>query len=364
MPDRYFSKDKVIHSPNFTPFSVSWKSPSNIALIKYWGKHGQQLPTNPSISFTLSEAHTIIEMNCELKGDSENQPSLNFLFEGEKKPAFEKRIQSFLNSVTNIFPFLRQLHLNIHSSNSFPHSSGIASSASSMSALALALCDAERQLFGEDDRSSFPQKVSYVSRLASGSACRSVYPVAALWGYSREFNGSSDEYAVPVADHLHPVFHSFKDTILVLSDQAKAVSSSAGHSLMDVHPFAKTRFELANKNLTHLLPALKKGDLETMGKIVENEALMLHALMLTSNPNYILFEPGTIAVIKKVRSFRADTGIPVWFTLDAGPNVHLLYPSEESLKVNSFIEDQLLPYCVPGKSLFDSCGQGPEKLQS
>jgi diphosphomevalonate decarboxylase len=165
---------------------VRWKSPSNIAIVKYWGKYGQQLPRNPSISFTLQNAFTDTLLQYFPKTGKSEGITLKFNFEGAPKPAFEKKINDLLESLLPIFPFIQQLQLHIHSTNSFPHSAGIASSASSMSALALCLCSLEQTLFGTlSNKDAFLQKASFVARLGSGSACRSVFPLAARWGASR-----------------------------------------------------------------------------------------------------------------------------------------------------------------------------------
>lgn len=365
MPEKYANPKKVISSSLFEPFNVIWKSPSNIALIKYWGKRNRQIPSNPSISFTLSKAHTQMEIRCNLQErntQSDSPIDLELYFEGQRNLPFKERIQKYLSSITPIFPFLNQLSLEIHTSNSFPHSSGIASSASSMSALANCLCDIDRQIFGEDPVFDFEEKASYLARLASGSASRSIYPIAALWGFQRGIDASSDEYAIPMEDQIHHIFHSYRDAILVVSDQAKKVGSSAGHELMEMHPFAKSRFETAGKNLSDILVALKTGDVETVGIIAEREALMLHALMMTSNPSYLLMDPNTIEIINRVRSFRERSHLPLYFTLDAGPNVHLLYPESSSQPIEEFIKEELLPLSLEEKSLFDHCGSGPEKL--
>ena len=141
--------------------NVAWKSPSNLAIVKYWAKHGNQLPRNPSLSITLSEAvtNTAISFDIE-KGRSSME--VDFLFEGKENIAFKTRIEKFLNSISNYLPFLTHSRLEINSENSFPHSSGIASSASSMSALALCLCDIENQLKGSIvDSSFFNKKASF-----------------------------------------------------------------------------------------------------------------------------------------------------------------------------------------------------------
>jgi len=154
---------------------ITWRSPSNIALIKYWGKTAGQIPSNPSISFSLQAAYTetLIEFSG---GHQDTGVSLDFRFEGKENPKFQKRIAAFIDSVTGYFPSLNGLHLHIESSNSFPHSSGIASSASAMSALALCLVSLEKKLNGKlEFMNDFHQKASYIARLGSGSASRSIY---------------------------------------------------------------------------------------------------------------------------------------------------------------------------------------------
>ena len=110
------------------------------------------------------------------------------------------------------------------------------------------------------------------------------------------------------------------------------------------------------------MEALKGGDLESFGKIVEDEALTLHALMMCSNPSYTLMRPNSLAIIEKVRAYRADTGQQVYFTLDAGPNIHLLYPGNIVHDVRAFVEDQLKPLCEDGYYIQDWVGEGPEEM--
>ena len=341
--------------PNDFQGRVGWQSPSNIALVKYWGKRGKQLPQNPSISFTLSECRTETFI-CFEKADSFG---FKFFFEGQENPAFGAKIEKFLLDYQAFFPFLNQLHLTVESRNTFPHSSGIASSASSMSAFVMCLLDIENQIVSQ--QFDF-QKASYFSRLASGSASRSVYPKMALWGATEAYDGSSDEYAVPLESDIHPVFKTYRDSILIVSGETKSVSSRAGHGLMEGNPYAPARYAQANANIKNLLTALKTGDLETFMNITESEALQLHALMMCSNPSFILMKPNTLRIIEEVRRFRKETHIPLCFTMDAGPNVHLLYPESEAEKVEEFIKNTLLAYCDEGRWMADHVGNGPKKL--
>jgi diphosphomevalonate decarboxylase len=340
---------------------ISWESPSNIAIVKYWGKHGRQLPNNPSLSFTLQNAKSTTSV--EYQPSATGKLDFTFLFEGKENSAFTAKIDKFLQSIAvEYFPFLLEYNLKIESSNTFPHSSGIASSASSMSALALCLVDMQRTLgipFGED----FLTRASIVSRLGSGSACRSVFPIAGLWGYHPGIAHSSDGYAKGIGDEIHEVFRGFRDDIMIISADEKSVSSTAGHILMVNNPYAEARYSQAGSRMLDLLSIMKSGDVSAFGKMAEDEAMTLHALMMCSDPSYILMKTGTLTAIEKVRAFRKDTGLNLYFTLDAGPNVHLLYPVSEAKEIQSFIMSELKPLCVDGRIIQDQVGNGPLKLQ-
>lgn len=338
--------------------NVAWQSPSNIALVKYWGKYGRQLPSNPSVSFTLKNAHTI--MHVQYQNGSGN---VRLFFEKERNEAFEKRMTKFIYSIGDIYPFLQDLDLEIHSSNSFPHSAGIASSASAMSAFCLCLCNIEQNIFGTlKNEDEFLRKASYLSRLASGSACRSVYPILGQWGFHEAISNSTNDFAIPVGEGIDPIFHTFKNSILIASAKEKSVSSSAGHQLMENNPFAPARFQQANQNLDKIMLAMKEGDLATFMEIVEEEALTLHALMMTSTPSYILMKPNSLVLIEKIRAFRAATNLPVCFTLDAGPNLHVLYPAYIASEVQAFIQKECKDFCENGMIIEDEVGMGAHNI--
>lgn len=341
---------------------VTWRSPSNIALVKYWGKHGRQLPQNPSISLTLDQAYTETTVAYRKKTRTGQDIDLTFFFEDKPNDAFAAKVKAYLESQVDVFPFLRQLTLTIRSHNSFPHSAGIASSASSMSALALCLCDLERQFFGTlEDDTAFRQKASYLARLGSGSACRSVCPIAGVWGETVEIDGTTNEYAIPVGDQLHEDFRTFHDDILIVSNREKSVSSRAGHELMDGNPYANPRYQQARQQLHRLWNAMKEGDLATFGQITEQEALTLHALMMASQPPFILMDPNTLEIIRRVQAWRTETGQPLYFTLDAGPNIHLLYPHAIANEVQRFTNNSLQSFCENNQVIRDQVGQGPSK---
>ena len=342
--------------------NITWRSPSNIALIKYWGKHGNQLPNNPSLSLTLSDAHTTTAVTLNKK-KSKKPIDLDFSFEGNKNPPFATKVLNYLIAIQNDFPFLKDHKIVIQSENSFPHSAGIASSASSMSALALCLMSlkaaSEKKMYNYD---TFLQQASNFARIGSGSASRSIFPEFAVWGKTQAIPGSCDKYAIPYPINYHNDFNNIQDSILIVNENEKSVSSRAGHALMIDHPMAKQRYRNANKRLDDILIALNTGDWGSFCQTVETEALELHALMMTSSHSFILMKPNTLEIMERIRIFRAESKIPVCFTLDAGPNVHVLYPYSEKTKVRNFIQSELLPFCIKKKVIYDHMGKGPVQI--
>jgi len=307
-------------------YTASWQSPSNIALVKYWGKKGQQ-------------------------------------FEDIKNPAFESKILAYLENAKSEFNWLATHKLIIHSKNTFPHSSGIASSASAFSALALCLCDLHEQITGEMIP-NFHEKASHWARLGSGSACRSVYGGFNLWGHTNTITNSSDLHAINIDENVHNNFKTLTDTILIVEKGKKSVSSTQGHALLKEHPFAQLRYQLANENTNQLLSILKNGEIKDFIGLVEAEALMLHALMMTSPTPFILIKPNTLAVLEKIWEFRNQTNLNLLFTLDAGANVHLISTAEHNEQVQNFVKNELVGYCQNGLYFCNAIGQGPKNIKN
>lgn len=335
-----------------------WKCPSNIALVKYWGKRDFQKPMNPSLSFVLRNAFT--ETSVELHKDGDQK--VEFYFEGVAS-SFGERIEKYLSQISIHLPWINKYNFRIHSRNSFPHSAGIASSASSFGALALCLTELDFAISGKEaDSPEFWQKASELARMGSGSACRSVYPGFSIWGKTHLFESASDEHAINLAGGIHPIFSGLRDAILLVDSGTKEVSSSVGHQLMDNHLYQHSRIAQAHQNLNELYLALLTGNQEKFVGVVENEALSLHAMMMTSNPSFILLKPASLEMISRIRRFRAKSKIPVCFTIDAGPNIHLLYFQENELDVKAFIERELLIFCENGKWIDDQIGAGPERI--
>jgi len=341
-------------------FNTKWEAPSNIALIKYWGKTEPQIPKNPSLSFTLSSSVTTTAVTFTPNPGATF--SFEFAFEGVLKPDFHPKLNVFFNRIKPYIPWIDSYSLKIESRNSFPHSSGIASSASAMAALSLCLLDMEKTLFPELDPTYFNQKASFLARLGSGSAARSIEGPLCFWGKNSCRKDSSDLYSTPFGPSLNPIFSTYQDSILLVDKGSKQVSSTQGHQLMHNHPFAEKRFIQANQNLSKLVPLMEAGDLEGFIEIVESEALSLHAMMMTSLPYFILMQPQTLSIIQKVWDFRKTTQTPLCFTLDAGANVHLLYPKHTREKVADFIEAELADFCQNRQYLIDAVGSGAKKV--
>jgi len=357
-----FIPNKYSHSIERGTFQ--WSAPSNIALVKYWGKkegHGPQIPANPSVSFTLNNCKTITSL-AFTKKTKEDTFSFDLLFEGNPKEDFKPKIQQFFERVFLYLPFLKEYHFTIDTKNTFPHSSGIASSASGMAALATNLMSLEKELYPSMSEEYFYKKASFLARLGSGSACRSVKGNLVVWGKHDTIEGSSDEFGIEFPNKVHKKYQNFQDTILLVDKGEKQVSSSVGHNLMKGHPFAERRFIQAHENLDKLITVFESGNLDEFITIVESEALTLHSMMMTSVPYFILMKPNTLEIINAIWKYRNETKIPICFTLDAGSNVHVLYPENVKEEVLQFIKAELVGYCQNGHYICDEIGFGSQLL--
>jgi diphosphomevalonate decarboxylase len=227
-----------------------------------------------------------------------------------------------------------------------------------MAALATSLVELERRHHPQMDQQYANLKASFLARLGSGSACRSVAGSCVVWGAHSDIPGSSDLYGIPFPEAMAEIFQDYQDTILLVHRGQKQVSSTVGHKLMEGHPFAAQRFEQAHRNLKDIKEILKSGDLDAFISLVEREALTLHAMMMTSSPYFILMKPNTLSIIESVWEFRRQTAIPICFTLDAGANVHLLYPGHHRDQVLQYIKNELVVYCENGQYICDQLGEG------
>jgi len=341
--------------------SYTWQTPSNIALVKYWGKSNPQIPKNASISFTLNNCHTNTTIEFE-KIEKANDVIFDLFFEGKQKEEFKPKIAEFFKRVQEYCPYIHEYKMTIHSENSFPHSSGIASSASGLSAIAMCLMSLENEISANLSADFINKKASFLARLGSGSASRSIEGPLVVWGEHPEIEGSSDLFGVQFPYKVHRVFENYQDAILLVDKGEKQVSSTIGHNLMHHHPYAENRFNQANENLAKMSTILQEGNIKQFVNLVESEALTLHAMMLTSHPYFILMKPNTLEIINKIWKYRQKKNSNICFTLDAGANVHVLYPLDEKEAVNQFIENELSKYCQKNQYICDATGLGAQQL--
>lgn len=316
--------------------SATAKAHANLAFIKYWGKADPSLnlPLNGSISMNLSAASTITSVSFD-----ESLPSDQVYIHRGPAPeslgqlvlplddSLEQTAGAFAQRVTKHLDRLRSLahtrmRARIVTANSFPAGAGIASSASGLAALTLAAAAALKLSLSE-------RELTVLARRGSGSACRSI-PAGFVEWYAAV--RSEDSYAAQLAPPEHwPIV----DLAVIVSHASKKVASSEGHELAATSPFWKTRqLELPDK-LKAMRRAILECDFTSFGQILESEALAMHAIALTSaysadNSWYsgiYYWLPETLELLLAVQEWRA-AGLPVYFTLDAGPTVHLLCPAE------------------------------------
>ncbi len=339
---------------NISNQAVSASCPSNIALIKYWGKYENQIPANPSISYTLNHCRT----NTTMEFSAGEEFSVQTFLSGNEELKFAEKIEKYFKNIEQYLPWILKGKYVIKTENTFPHSSGIASSASGFGAIAKCLMNLDDIfstgnnviLSGVEGPPTNEKKESFLARLGSGSASRSLYEGLVVWGKTEEVEGSSDLFAVPYNNNeIHPIFKNFNDWILLIHEGQKSVSSTVGHGLMNTNPYAERRFQEAHENFTKLKTILATGDMEGFIKLVEHEALTLHAMMMMSEPAFILMQTGTLQVINKIWEFRKITGLALFFTLDAGANVHLLFPNDiDNKRITDFIQTELIPLTQKG----------------
>lgn len=321
-------------------------APANIAFIKYWGARDLEraIPVNPSISMTLETCVTQCTVEVlDREGDDEiwlAEPGGGF---GSPEPAFVERVVAQLARIRTWAG--RREAVRMATRNRFPSAAGLASSASGFAALTLAAARAYEKTAGENELSLLAR------RSGSGSAARSVYGGYVEWPARPD--GSEEEcYAVQLADADH---WELRDVIAVVEIGPKTVSSLDGHRRAQTSPFYATRQELIPGRLERVRRAIAERDLATLGPVLEEEAIELHLIAMSSRPPIFYWSQGTVAVLRAVRELRQE-GLAAWATLDAGANVHVVCDVESADDVAERLED--LP--AVGFVISDGVGHGPE----
>ena len=304
-------------------------SPANIAFIKYWGWSSEKnkrllLPANDSISMNLD--------NCVTKTTVEFSPlfekdSVKIKFFGKKeKEVSGNRLEKVLNQVnrirgTSAGNCCTNYRVKVVSHNGFPADSGIASSASAFSALTLAASSA----LGLDwDK----KRLSIETRLSgSGSACRSVCGGFSYW---QKGDSSDSSYAYQLKDEN---WWDLVDIVAVVNAESKEKSSREGHDVARTSSYYKTRLKELPRRIENIKAAIAKKDFSMLGEMIEKEAISMHTVCMTCCPPIFYWNPATLEIIKAVRSWR-DNGLLAYFTIDAGPNVHVICQKKDASEVN------------------------------
>lgn len=287
---------------------------SNIAFIKYWGVDDPSinLPQTSSISMTLADAYTTTTV--EWLGNSAQRTDDIIEIDGRTLAGEAgARIVRHLDRLRALADTQQRAH--VKSCNNFPMASGIASSASGFAALTVA---ASLSL-GLD---LTPTELSALARLGSGSASRSLFGGFVEWERGHDHTSS-------VAHMLFPPEHwELVDLVAIVSSAEKRVSSEGGHRIAATSPLNSARVAHVAALLPVVRQALATRDLPRLGEAIEWDALAMHAVMQTGTPSLLYWQPGTVEIMHAIRQWRDEDGLAAYFTIDAGPNVHVLCTSQ------------------------------------
>jgi diphosphomevalonate decarboxylase len=295
---------------------------ANIALIKYWGNRDQalRLPSNPSLSMNMAglTTTTTVEFDPALKQDV-------FVLGGREIGGQGlERVGRFLDEVrTKTSEALREtsevstVFARVDSRNNFPSGAGLASSASGFAALAVAASAAAGLQLSEAE-------LSRLARLGSGSACRSVPGGFVEWTLGED-DRSSYAHSIAPAEHW-----DLRDVVALIDVEHKAVDD--GNAVVDGDTSRCKRRCTASDRLVQVRAAVLARDFASLANVVELDSLMMHAVMITSSPILMYWQPATVAVMHAVRQWRAN-GLAACTTIDAGPNVHVICTAEAADEV-------------------------------
>lgn len=324
---------------------ITVEAPANIAFIKYWGAEDLEraIPLNPSISMTLR--HCVSRTSVQLLGAGMDDEIL-VVRDGALAPAtgsFRDRIAAHLVRLRDWAG--RPEAIRIATRNSFPASAGMASSASGFAALTVGVTRA----FGHDPDLATLSELA--RRSGSGSASRSV-----LGGYV-EWPAGADPDSCTAAE-LAPAGHwDLRDVIALVQEGPKEVSSLQGHVRAPSSPHFERRQQLLPRRLERVREAIRDRSLDSLGPVLEEDAIELHLIAMSSRPPIFYWKPATLRVLERIRRLREE-GVGAWVTMDAGANVHVICePRNEPAVVDALA-------AVPGvvDLVRDRVGEGPRNV--
>ena len=296
-------------------------APSNIAFTKYWGRKDEvlRLPENGSISMCLSDLLTTTTVEF-----SENYTKDEVIINGGGLEAGEaERVIKHLDRVRKMANI--SLKAKVVSNNNFPTGTGLSSSSSGFAALTLAASKAAGLNLSE-------KELSILARQGSGSACRSI-PA----GFVEWLDGDTSEtsFAVQI---FPPGYWAIADVVAVVSEGKKEVSTSVGQQTAQSSPFMEVRRSRMKEKNERLKNLIKEKNFKEFGELIEAEALELHTIMLTQKPALIYWTPGTLKIMKLTNHWRAE-GIPVYFTINTGQDIHLICEQKNVEKVKEKLKE-------------------------
>ena len=328
------------------------KAPSNIALLKYWGKRDEaaQWPTNDSLSMTLSHAFTTTKATFIEENDF--RFTLNGTVLTRQSPAGAKIFAHLDRLAAAVGSAGIATKLNLVSSNSFPTGCGIASSASGFAALTLcalgALCKAT-SLEDLAHKGFDAAELARLARLGSGSACRSIHGGFVHW---QAGENPQRQRVVPLHDADH---WPLGDLIVILESTAKSLSSTQGHRLAATSPLFAGRLRAINTRLAAMREAIGMRDISRLGPLIEEEALEMHAVIESSLPGFSYLSPATHEFLQWFHGVRRSAALAAYFTMDAGANVHIIGESKTLEKLLKMLQEKDLRQ----KYIMDAIGTGP-----
>jgi diphosphomevalonate decarboxylase len=293
---------------------------ANIAFIKYWGNRDSRLrlPVNGSISMNLDGlfTRTRVTFRPDLERDVLN---LN------KTPIYAKGLERVVMILDQVREMAQMgLYAEVVSENNFPTGAGIASSAAAFAALALAASRAAGKELTEPE-------LSRLARRGSGSAARSIPAGFVEWEAGKS---DADSFAVSIAPPDH---WSLVDLVAIVQTGKKSVGSTEGHALAGESMYQTARVQDAPRRLSRCRRAILDRDFDGLAQIVELDSNLMHAVMMTSTPPLFYWEPTSLRLIKMIPKWRRE-GLLVCYTLDAGPNVHVICQVEASDEVRRRLE--------------------------
>ncbi|HKY74030.1 MAG TPA: diphosphomevalonate decarboxylase [Patescibacteria group bacterium] len=318
---------------------VTVKASSDLALVKYWGKKDEKLrlPENGSVSMILNGLDTVttVEFQEQLKSDS-------IVIQNEADEEETSRVSKHLDRIRSLAHI--SMFAKVVSQNTFPKGTGLSSSGSGFAALTIAGTKAVGLELSE-------RELSILARQGSGTACRCVCGGFVEW---LDGNTSDESYSVSRFPSSH---WDIRDVVAVVSEDKKTVSSTEGHAAAHTSPFYQQRLLHVSEKIQRVLDAIKRKDFEQLGTLVETETLEFHSILLTSTPPLIAWYPGTVEVMRTVQTLRKN-GIPAYFTINTGFNVHVLtLPEHENV-----VQETLSKLPSVQKTILATVGNAPTEV--